>query len=105
MRDHEVEVARQREQDIIGGSPSKQEYPLQSFKENKALRQTDAHIKPGEDQGVPAPSQNWRSATRGTFNPDVHNRHQVEKMGNSQSGPGKLGGAARLAKSQSETLA
>lgn len=104
MHDHEVAVARKREEDIVGGAPSQMSYPLQSFKENKALRQTDAHIKPGEDQGVPAPSAAWRSFARATWNPDVHAQRETEKHGNGQR-IGKLGEAARLHKSQSETLA
>lgn len=108
MHDHEVAVARKREEDILAGAATKpggqMSYPLQSFKDNKSLRQTDAAIKVGEDQGVPAPSAAWRSFARATWNPDVHAQRETEKHGNSHR-IGKLGEAARLQKSQSETLA
>lgn len=108
MHDHEISVARRREEDIVSGvaiQPGGQmNYPLQSYRENKALKQTDANIRVGEDQGVAAPTREWSSLARSTWNGEIHTRREVDKHGITLR-HGKPGEQARMHKSHSESLA
>jgi hypothetical protein len=98
----QIQVARNREKAILNGTLTNLDQRTQMVGSFSGIIEPGKAPELGVDQGVPAPSREWKALSRASYNPEVHNefemaRHDVSRL--------KQGEYARKDKSRRDIFA